>query len=236
MPKPDKIVIRCEGCKKEASLGQLHKNLAVCTACGGDRWHLQAIHMARQDNSDGTSLALNALGLGLLTSSGINISSPLPGEKRPVNGFDIHDVPAKSLLELVSPEVSPLVKLQAFVQFKQNEQFQRHREAMEQKGSECKQCGMLYVMSDQKPWTLLGACSKVCCATQMGAVDYALVEDQVEELAEQRLSELGRRKRDNQIITTNCPSCGHQVELPKMYAGVHRKCAKCGEKILVPLH
>lgn len=234
MPKPDKIVIRCERCKKEATPPQIHKNGAICGFCGNDSWHIQAIYLARQEDNDGTTLALNALGLGLLTSSGISISSPLPGEKRPVNGFDIHDVPVDTVMDLVSPEVKPQIKLQAFVQFKQNEQFQRHREAMESRGSECKQCGLLYVISDQKPWTLLGTCSKVCCAAQMEAVDYALVEDKVEEAARQLLPELGKRRRENQIVAATCQACGHRIELPKMYAGVHRKCPKCGEKFLVP--
>jgi DNA-directed RNA polymerase subunit RPC12/RpoP len=232
--KPDKILIRCERCKRETSLSQIYKNKAVCSSCGNATWHIQAIYLARQDDGDGTSLALKALGLGLLTSSGVSISSPLPGEKRPVNGFDIRDVPAEALVEIASPEVNPQIKLQAFVQLKRNEQFQRHREAMEQKGRQCEQCGVLYVISAEKPWTLLGTCSKVCCAAQLGVVDYALVEDQVLEQAKQHLPELSGRKREQQIVSVRCPACENQFELPRIYAGVHRKCPRCGEKVMVP--
>lgn len=233
---PDQILIRCEQCKNEATLTALHKHQGHCPHCGNSTWHVQATYLARQDNSDGTTLTLNALGLNLLSSSGFNLGSPVPGEKRPVNGIDIHDVPANEIMDIASPEVNPQVKLQAFVKRKQNEQFSQHRKAMQQHGSQCEQCGMLFVLNDQKPWTLVGTCSRVCCAGKYGAVDYALIQDQVLESVGQRMVDIRQIQRDNQVIQVCCPACGHRFDLPRMYEGVHRKCPACGQKVLVQHH
>lgn len=230
---PDKILIRCEQCKKEATLTTLHRHNGQCPHCGNSTWHVQATYLARQDNSDGTTLTLNALGLNLLSSSGFSLGSPVPGEKRPVNGIDIHDVPAHEIAEIASPEVNPQVKLQAFVVRTQNEQFSQHRKAMQQHGSQCDQCGILFVLNDQKPWTLVGTCSRVCCAAKYGAVDYALIQDQVLESAKQKTVDVRQIHRDNQVIPVCCPSCGHRFDLPRMYEGVHRKCPACSQKVLV---
>ena len=231
--KPDQILIFCEGCKRETKLRAIQRQQGICPSCQHDTWHLQAVFLARQDNSDATALALNSLGLGLLASSGINLSSPIPGEKRPVNGFDIHDVTAAQLVYIASPEVDPQIKLQAFVEFKRNEQFQQHRRAMAEQGSECRQCGMLFVVSDQKPWTLVGTCSKVCCAAHLGAVDYALVEG-VCWRSHGRARRLKQQRRDSQIMQAACAACGHAFEVSRIYAGLQRKCPACGQKVLIP--
>ncbi len=233
--RPDKIVIRCETCKKVCSLNTIHKHRGICPACQNSTWHLQAIYLSRQNDGDATSLTLKALGFGLMDNDGVSIGSPIPSEKRPVNGFDVHDVPAEVMVDIADPEVSPQVKLTAYVRLQQNEQFQRHRRSMEKHGLECEQCGVLFVVSDQKPWTLLGTCSKVCCANKLGAVDYALVEEQVQEDCRDRLPEYRKIRLDQRAITVTCSACGHQFELPRIYAGVNRKCPGCSQKVLVPL-
>lgn len=233
---PDKVEIRCERCKQEASLSSIHRSRGVCTHCQNETWHVQATYMGRLDTADGTTLALNAIGLSILSSSGVTIGGPLPAEKKPVNGFDIHDVPAQVLKEISDPQVSPTIKLAAFVQLKRNEQFQQHRQQMEQHGQECVQCGVLYVLNDQKPWTLLGTCSKVCCATRLGVTDYAMIEDEVNTKAQQFIPEVRQRQRDNQLIHVQCPNCKFQFNLAKMYGGVYRKCPECSGKVLVPVN
>jgi len=232
--KPDKIVIRCEQCKRESSLAAIHKHRGICPACKHAAWHIESIYMARQDDGDAANLTLKALGFSLLTSDGVSITSPIPGTKRPVNGFDMHDVTAEVMAEIADPAVNPQVKLMAFVKLKESELFQQHRRAMERNGRECVQCGMLFVVSDQKPWTLLGACSKVCCAAKLGSVDYALVEQQVLEKCQDRLPEFQKIRRDHRAISACCSACGHRFELPRIYAGVHRKCPECGHKVLIP--
>ncbi|MBX3422866.1 MAG: hypothetical protein KF752_15035 [Pirellulaceae bacterium] len=232
--KPDRIAVACEGCKREASLAAIHRAQGACPNCGHAAWHVQAAFLARSDNSDATSLTLNALGLSLLTNSGIHFASPVPGEKRPVNGIDIHDVPADEMLRIASPEVDPQIKLLAFVQFKRNQQFSRHRQAMQLHGNHCDQCGVLFVVNDQKPWTVIGCCSKVCCAAKLGAVDYALIEDQVLEQAQQHLPQLKQLHRQSQVIQVICPSCNHNFELPRIYVGLQRKCPVCAHKVRVP--
>lgn len=232
--KPDKIVIRCEKCKRLCSLPNLYKHRGICPSCQHDAWHVQSIYMARQDDGDATTLTLKALGLSLLTSDGVSITSPIPGEKRAVNGLDIHDVPAEVMLDIADPSVNPQVKLMAFVKRKENEGFQQHRRAMERNGKECEQCGMLFVVSDQKPWTLLGTCSKVCCATKLSAVDYALVEQQVLERCQDQIPAMRKNRRDHRGISASCTACGHRFELPRIYAGVQRKCPACGQKVMVP--
>ncbi len=232
--RPDRILIRCESCKRESTLSAIHRNQGACPDCQNPTWHIQVVYLARLPDGDATSLTLKALGIGLVNSSGESIGSPLPGEKRPVNGFDIHDVPASVMADLASPDVDPDIKLTAFVLWKNNEQFQQHRKAMEERGGECDQCGMLYVTNEQKPWTLLGTCSKVCCANKLGAVDYALVEEDVLDRTQGQISELRKHRRDHQAIVVTCGECGHRFELPKIYAGVQRKCPECDNKVKVP--
>ena len=231
--KPDKIVIRCENCKRECTLPAIHQHQGLCPSCQNDLWHIQSIYLARQDDGDATAVTLKALGLGLFSSDGSSIQSPIPGEKRPINGFDIHDVSAETLMEICSPEVNPKVKLLAFVRRMENEHFQQHRRAMERNGQHCEQCGVLFVVSNLKPWTLVGTCSKVCCAAKFDAVDYALIEQQVLESCEDRLTESRKNRFGNRAITAECSACGHRFELPKIYAGVHRKCPECGQKVMV---
>ncbi len=138
------------------------------------------------------------------------------------------------MCELADPAVDPSVKLDAFVALKRNEQFQLHRQQMERNGQECEKCGMLFVRNDSKPWTMVGTCSKVCCAAKFGVSDYALVEDEVAEQSRRISPEMKKRQRSNLVIHVECPACQHHFDLPKMYGGVYRKCPACQEKVLVP--
>lgn len=233
MEKPDKIVIRCESCKRECGLSAIHEHRGQCPACQHGAWHIQTTYLARQEDGDATAVTLKALGLGLFSSDGSRLQSPIPGEKRPINGFDMHDVPAETIMEIASPEVSPKVKLLAFVKRMEHEQFQQHRRAMERNGQECKQCGVLFVVSNLKPWTLVGTCSKVCCAAQFGSADYALIEQQVLENCQEKLEASRASRFGNRAIAAECSACGHRFELPKIYAGVNRKCPECGQKVMI---
>ncbi|MFO0939650.1 MAG: hypothetical protein U0930_02665 [Pirellulales bacterium] len=232
--QPDKILIFCQKCGQQTSLSSIHRTRGTCSACQNNTWHVQATYLARQDTADGTTLALNAMGLSILNSSGVMIGGPLPAEKKPVNGIDIHDVPAETMCDIADPAVDPSIKLNAFVQLKQNERFQQHRKKMEQHGQECIQCGILYVLNDKKPWTLVGTCSKVCCASQHGVSDYAMIEDEVVAKAQSLAPEVRQRQRDNQLIHVQCPACLHEFDLAKIYSGVVRKCPSCQAKVQVP--
>ena len=77
--------------------------------------------MARQETADGTTLALNAIGLSILSSTGVTIGGPLPVEKKPINGFDIHEVSGDILRDIADPTVNPTVKLNAFIELKRND-------------------------------------------------------------------------------------------------------------------
>lgn len=232
---PDKVAIFCESCKQETSLSSIHRHQGSCAGCKNSTWHIQATYMARQETADGTTLALNAIGLSILSSTGVTIGGPLPVEKKPINGFDIHEVSGDILRDIADPTVNPTIKLNAFIELKRNEQFQLHRQKMEEHGQECIQCGMLYVLNDEKPWTLVGTCSKVCCASRYGVSDYAMVEDQVIAKSQTILPEVRQRQRDSQHIHVQCADCKHHFNLAKMYGGVYRKCPACGAKVLVPV-
>lgn len=232
--RPDKVIIRCERCKSEQSLSAIHRSDGACSNCGHDSWEIQATYLARQETADGTTLALNAIGLNIFSSTGLTLGGPLPVEKKPVNGFDIHEVSAQTMREIADPQVDPAVKLDAFIRLKRNELYQKHRERMEQHGQQCDQCGILFVLNDKKPWTLVGTCSKVCCANKFGAADYALIEHDVIQQASQVAPEVLQRQRDNMLIHVQCPDCGHQFNLATMYSGVYRKCPACHAKVLVP--
>jgi DNA-directed RNA polymerase subunit RPC12/RpoP len=231
--RPDKVEIRCEQCKQEASITALHRGKGVCSNCKNNTWHVQATYMARQDTADGTSLALNAMGLSILNGTGVAIGGPVP--KKPVNGFDVHDVPGNTLAEIADPTVNPQIKLDAFIRLKRNEQFELHRKRMAELGQECIQCGMLFVRNDTKPWTLVGTCSKVCCSAKFGVSDYAMIEDKVLEQAKDLLPEVKQQQRNSQMIHVVCLDCKHEFDLPKMYGGIVRKCPKCGAKVRVPV-
>lgn len=232
--QPDKIALLCQKCGQQASLGSIHRTRAICSGCKNDTWHVQATYLARQDTADGTTLALNAMGLSILNSSGVMIGGPLPVEKKPINGVDILDVPADTMREIADPAVDPTVKLNAFVQRTRNEQFQQHRKKMEEHGQECSQCGILYVLNDKKPWTLVGTCSKVCCAAQHSVSDYAMIEHEINQKAQSLAPEVRQRQRDNQLIHVECPNCHHQFDLARIYGGVIRKCPACQGKVQVP--
>jgi DNA-directed RNA polymerase subunit RPC12/RpoP len=234
--KPDVVSIRCESCKRESSLAEIHRTRAVCSQCQNDTWHLQAVYLGRQDTPGGAGLALNAIGLGGFVATDLGFSLPGLTEKQAVNGYDIHDVPAAELVEASEPSAKTSVKLIALVMRKYNQQLQLHRQQMEDRGRECQQCGVLYVVNDKKPWTVLGTCSKVCCASQFGVSDYSLVEDDVLRQAAQLQSGERTRQRDGQVIRVACTGCGHQFDQPKMYSGIFRKCPGCGNKVKVPHH
>lgn len=231
--KPDKIVIRCENCKRESSLTSLDRHRGICSSCQNATWHIQTVYLARQDDGDAASLTLKALGFGIFTSEGERIQSPIPGEKRPINGFDIHDVSAETMMEIASTEVNPQIKLMAFVKLNESQQFQQHREEMKRNGQDCEQCGVLFVVNEQKPWTLVGTCSKVCCATKFGSVDYTLIEQQVMERCESQSPGLRKSRKDQRAVSVVCTACNHQFEMPRIYIGVHRKCPACGSKVLI---
>lgn len=231
--RADKVEISCEKCKQTYSIAAIRKCQAVC-ACGNNTWHIQATYLARQDTADGTSLALNAMGFSVLSTSGVEIGGPIPVSKKPVNGFDIRDVSAARLVEIVDPSVDPHIKLDAFIRLKRNEHYQLHRQQMEERGQECEQCGVLYVLNDSKPWTLLGTCSKFCCAKKMGVNDYSMAELMVEEQVKQLAPEVKQRTRENLNIHVTCPKCHHAFQLPRLYGGIYRKCPQCDAKVLVP--
>lgn len=216
-------------------MSAIHRGEGMCLSCQNNTWHVQATYMARQDTADGTSLALNAIGLSILTSSGVAIGGPLPVEKKAVNGFDLHDVPAQTMKEIADPVINPQIKLDAFIRLKRNEQFQLHRERMEQHGQECLQCGVLFVLNDKKPWTMVGACSKVCCSASFGVSDYTMIEEQVIEKSLEILPQVKQQQRSSQLIQVECLACSQRFDLPKMYSGIYRKCPTCGAKVRVPV-
>jgi DNA-directed RNA polymerase subunit RPC12/RpoP len=170
----------------------------------------------------------------VLSSNGVEIGGPIPVSKKPVNGFDLRDVPAETLIGIADPAVDPKIKLEAYIQLKRNEQYQQHRKNMEENGQECDECGMLYVLNHTKPWTLLGTCSKFCCAKKLGVSDYAMAEELVAQQIADLAPQVKQRSRDNLSIHVTCASCQHAFNLPKIYSGIYRKCPSCDAKILVP--
>ena len=231
---PDKIIIRCEKCKRESNLSKIGKAQGLCPSCQHDRWHIQAIYEGASGNDITPSgVAMNVVGIGLALATGGGFTSEISGAKQTVNGFDIHEVAAETLRSICEPDANPNIKLRAFVTRKRNDAYQEHRSKMEEKGANCEQCDVLFVVSPQKPWTMAGCCSKVCCATKFHSTDYALIEDKVLAATRDSVAHFEENSRDNSRIEVEC-SCGYRFTLPTMYRGIYRKCPSCQRKILIP--
>jgi hypothetical protein len=192
-------------------------------------------------NADGAllaSLGLNAIGIGLLVTTGTGFTVGIGGgidSDQPAGGrsvADIYDVPSEKILELCNPANRALSQLGEFV-LQQEVETQRKR-MKERGGSNCRSCQILFVPSPSKPWTLVGACSKTCCANMNGVAEYSLIESAVIEATAESSSKIEQAATRQAYIQVSC-ACGQTIQFPKMYKGTYRKCANCQAKILVPL-
>lgn len=246
--KPSVITIRCQGCKRTYSPKQIVSVRGVCTDCRDANWHIQAEYRVYETKSagplgsDGTALSnigLNALGLGLLAATGTGFVGSVGDTsfaRTKATGAtsvaDIYDVAGSDLLALCEPIKTAMSQLADFVYQKELE-IQRNR-MLERGGSHCRSCQILFVPSPSKPWTMVGTCSRSCCAALHGESDYSLVKEAVNEASSKATSNNELGSQDKTHMQVQC-KCGMMVQLAKMYQGTYRKCPGCHNKILVPL-
>ena len=240
-------MLTCQSCKKRYSPKDILRSRGQCVCCAVAQWHLHAeFDILRNGatsplSSDGsllTNIGLNAIGIGLLVTTGTGFTVGVGGgdsSGKPTGGksvADIYDVPGQKVLELCDPVKQALNRLGEFVQQKEAE-IQRER-MKERGGSHCQCCQILFVPSAAKPWTLVGACSKSCCASMHGVAEYSLIENAVNESTMEASSKIEQSAQGQSFIQVSC-NCGHKFQLAKMYKGTYRKCTNCQAKILVPL-
>ncbi|MEM7475011.1 MAG: hypothetical protein AAF483_08460 [Planctomycetota bacterium] len=211
---------------------------ARCSNCPGGKWQVRAEFEVTAENSGGdvaTNIGLNAIGLGLLAATGAGFTAKIAGSSKAqtaISVAEVFDVDRSELADLCVPTKAAFTRIAAFV-YKKEQAIQRER--MKQRGgSNCKHCDILFVPSENKPWTLVGACSKSCCAALHGHTEYAQIESMVKASTANASDKIREAKVKSNIVQTQC-SCGNEFSAPKMYAGTYRKCPHCGEKVLIPL-
>ena len=245
--KPSSVIITCQNCKKHRSPTEILRSRGQCASCPTAKWHLHAEFGGVRNGSssplstDGALLAnigLNAIGVGLLVATGTGFtvrvgggmgSDQTPGGK---SVADIYDVPSEKVLELCDPANRALSRLGEFV-LQQEAEIQRTR-MKERGGSHCRSCQILFVPSPAKPWTLVGACSKSCCADMSGVAEYSLIENAVIAATSETSTKIEQAATSQAYIQVSC-TCGQTIQFAKMYKGTYRKCTNCQAKILVPL-
>ncbi len=247
--KPSSVTITCQSCKKCYSPKNILLCRGQCTSCTTAQWQLHAeFDILRNGStsplsSDGallTNIGLNAIGIGLLVATGsgftVRVGGGGDGSDKPTGGksvADIYDVPGQKVFELCNPPRQALNQLGDFILQKEAE-IQRER-MKERGGSRCRACQILFVPSSSKPWTLVGSCSKSCCASLHGVADYSLIENAVNESTMEATTKVEQTVQEQAYVQAAC-SCGHLFQLSKMYRGTYRKCPNCQAKVLVPLN
>lgn len=226
MPEiPESFSIGCEGCKKVQSPSAINGKAGLCPACGHDQWH---VHVDFQSKSKGESVT-RAVGLDMLMRVGFNIDT---ADSDDPSSRDFHFVPASEIVELCRVHPDPLVLVAAYVARKESQLFNKHKAQMEERGGKnCEACNMLFVPSADKPWTLVGVCSKACCADKYKASDYSQIEKDVLSTAAQLRSSVEEKSVSDQVAVS-C-DCGNTFNLNRMYCGLFRKCPACGKKVFV---
>jgi hypothetical protein len=236
--KPISIKIRCQGCDVQFTPKQLVSARGICVNCPQANWHVQAEYLIHENKGSpvAAKIGLNAIGLGLLATTGTGFVVGLGGiENNTATGAtsiaNIYDVSGTELLAVCDPVKTAMTQLAEFVRQREQE-IQRSR-ILERGGSHCLSCKILFVPSPSKPWTMVGTCSRSCCAALHGEQDYSLVESAVNAATAKEKATTEQSTKDKAFVQVRC-TCGVIVQLAKMYQGTFRKCPCCQSKILVP--
>lgn len=234
---PKSFAVDCESCKKPHSTKAIQRTRGVCPTCGHDQWHLYVDFGLVMD--EGTALVktavVNVVGLSLLAATGLGFTAKVSKQtKTQKSTLDFHFLPPSEILEICDPSVKPLVQVGAFVARKQHQQFLKHKSEMEERGgSHCDVCDVLFVPMADKPWTMVGTCSKSCCAAKFNAQDYSRIENEVIAATQGTAAVVAEQAKSESLVTVQCP-CGYRFQLKKMYCGLRRKCPSCDQKVFVP--
>ncbi len=236
--KPISIKILCQGCNEQYSPKQVVATRGTCLKCPNAKWHVQAEYHLYENkgNTVMAKIGLNAIGLGLMATTGTGFVVGLGGASKDTKTgatsiANIYDVSGSDLLTHCDPSNTAMTRLADFVHFREQE-IQRNR-ILERGGSHCRSCQILFVPSPSKPWTMVGTCSRSCCAALHGEQDYSLVESAVNEFIAKSNTTNEQPLKEKATIQVQC-KCGTIIPFAKMYQGTFRKCPQCQTKILVP--
>ena len=232
MDRPASIIIRCQSCDSQFTPRQLAKAEAQCHVCRDPKWHIRA-EFDIVEESDSGNVGMNLLGIGLLAATGSGFTVTGGSKEKSVGKSlaDVYDITGEELRPLCKPIKLAYDQIAVFV-IEKEKAIQRER--MHERGaSHCKMCNILFVPSEDKPWTLAGTCSKSCCAAQHGSSSYVDVEEKISQETKKVSGKLKNFKKESRRIETKC-ICGHEFSVPKMYEGTMRKCPQCETKTLIP--
>jgi hypothetical protein len=90
---------------------------------------------------------------------------------------------------------------------------------LQEGGRPCARCDAVFVASEDKPWTALGYCSKLCAAEEGN-------------IAIPQVSETTIAPTLSSTIDVTCPNA-HNFKVPVSFVGCMRRCPECGERTVV---
>ena len=233
MDVPDAIEFSCGQCSTSASAKAVLQERGRCRKCHGELWRVQVTyHVVDVERSSlGETAALNALGIGLAITTGTGFVAGRGGQgERRTETASYLDVPGDEIVSIMKMPGKGKERAAALLQRLQQREAQAHHQRLAERGAKpCVHCGALAVPFPTKPWTMAGACSKLCCAKMMNAERYADVEAEV-------IAKFGGKAEDNDAkikakklkasVAVRC-QCGHEFMAPKMYVGAQRPCPHC---------
>ncbi len=224
---PTSYAFSCQGCNKTQAPKHMAREFGKCRHCAHDSW---SVDLTFEPNSsdDGAELALKwGLAIGISALSG-TIHVPKNNdnsENSPRYLFD--NVSAKEAHEICDSDDFKS-SLLFFAVRRIEAESKAHRESIKERGGECSHCGMLFVASPGKPFTLEGYCSSLCRAR--GEKNNPKIP-QAREPGESTTSPTAVRSNPN-MRTIECP-CGEAFDVQKMFVGTKRPCPSCGQKSMV---
>lgn len=226
---PSRYTFKCEKCKKIAPPRAIRAQLGACT-CKGESW---GVEVEFEDGGpDGSNAAVNALGIASALTIGVGFTGGTGdrsiGERVFLNGITANEANAVCHSSFGIPD-----RLLQLVLARQQQDLEKNRRRMKSRGAkECRGCGVLVVPVNEKPWTLDGTCSKMCCVRANGVATYSDIEPKLLAMAQQDNDPLQTRSLKNGKIPVKC-GCGETMLVPRMYAGTMRPCPKCGARVHV---
>lgn len=234
MDKPTSILFYCQRCDRLSNPYEIQQHGGLCAHCQCERWRV-VVKYAGGPAGDGgadlaATLALNAIGLGLVAVTGTGfvtrglVSSG--GFSHDPGDTVYSDVLGQNIIAACVASGGNPIQFAAEIQ---RQDAEAHRERLGRRGAQsCRYCGVLVVPTPTKPWTMFGACSKLCCARALGTERYADIEDQVHAALGRApdTPEVAKAKRLTASVPVAC-RCGQTYSVPRTFLGTRRPCPHC---------
>jgi hypothetical protein len=216
---------KCEKCKKYAQPSAIRANLGECK-CKSANWALEI----EIEHSDGGGTEIGVLAVATALTLGFSAGTGRQIETERIFLSNVTADEANSVCEKMFGMADRVIHL--LVERQKQDEEKNRRRLNDQGAAPCRHCGVLVIPKTEKPWTLDGTCSKVCCARANGVATYPDIEPTLLAKARATSGRTENRSGKGAKISVQC-GCGETFSVPHMYAETMRPCTKCGVKVFV---